>query len=96
MSPQSLYLCGVSEVRVEMKVAPFRALTQPNGISRYTSGLVVEMRVAPFRALTHSYWDVSVRVINCRNEGCPIQGICKISGINSLGFFSCTKTPKEA
>ena len=54
MSPQSLYLCGVSEVRVEMKVAPFRALTQPNGISRYTSGLVVEMRVAPFRAFARS------------------------------------------
>ena len=28
MSPQSLYLCGFPEVRVEMKVAPFRALTQ--------------------------------------------------------------------
>ena len=28
MSPQSLYLCGFLEVRVEMKVAPFRALTQ--------------------------------------------------------------------
>ena len=51
MSPQSLYLCGVSEVRVEMKVAPFRALTHPcfvlNNIVR-----AVEMKVAPFRALT--------------------------------------------
>ena len=26
--PQSLYLCGFPEARVEMKVAPFRALTQ--------------------------------------------------------------------
>ena len=25
--PQSLYLCGFPEARVEMKVAPFRALT---------------------------------------------------------------------
>ena len=28
--PQSLYLCGFPEARVEMKVAPFRALTQIN------------------------------------------------------------------
>ena len=27
--PQSLYLCGFPEASVEMKVAPFRALTQP-------------------------------------------------------------------
>ena len=30
--PQSLYLCGFPEARVEMKVAPFRALTHvPSG-----------------------------------------------------------------
>ena len=71
MNPQSLYLCGVSEVRVETKVAPFRALTH--------FSLVGNDDCFPRR-----------------NEGCPIQDICKISGINSLGFFSCTKTPKEA
>ena len=27
--PQSLYLCGFPEASVEMKVAPFRALTHP-------------------------------------------------------------------
>ena len=27
MGSQSLYLCGFPEARVEMKVAPFRALT---------------------------------------------------------------------
>ena len=52
--PQSLYLCGFPEARVEMKVAPFRALTQ---FHKYYILLVlqeVEMKVAPFRALTHS------------------------------------------
>ena len=53
--PQSLYLCGFPEPRVEMKVAPFRALTRffnTNGIS---NSFKVEMKVAPFRALTHNH-----------------------------------------
>ena len=32
MDAQSLYLCGVVAVRVEMKVAPFRALTQLSSV----------------------------------------------------------------
>ena len=55
MDPQSLDLQGFPKARVEMKVAPFRALTQfflflPLKVLR------VEMKVAPFRALTHWCW----------------------------------------
>ena len=52
MSPQSLYLCGFLEARVEMRVAPFRALTQYS-FRQPVAYRAVEMRVAPFRALTH-------------------------------------------
>ena len=38
--------------RVEMRVAPFRALTQKN-FQGFKLQFSVEMRVAPFRALTH-------------------------------------------
>ena len=52
MSVQSLYLCGFPEVRVEMKVAPFRALTHSgSGFVVYLSSRV-EMKVALFRAST--------------------------------------------
>ena len=52
--PQSLYLCGFPKPRVEMKVAPFRALTHipHNNSSRFFT--FVEMKVAPFRALTQA------------------------------------------
>ena len=49
--PQSLYLCGFPEARVEMEVAPFRALTPVLHV--VTVNRMVEMKVAPFRALTH-------------------------------------------
>ena len=40
MSPQSLYLCGFLEARVEMKIAPFRALIHTwNANSRISSCL---------------------------------------------------------
>ena len=51
--PQSLYLCGFPEARVEMKVAPFRALTQIFIKCIKKCCDTVEMKVAPFRALTH-------------------------------------------
>ena len=51
--PQSLYLCGFPEARVEMKVAPFRALTQDLVSNLRNERAIVEMKVAPFRALTH-------------------------------------------
>ena len=50
--PQSLYLCGFPEASVEMKVAPFRALTHSFS-AMYAIFFAVEMKVAPFRALTH-------------------------------------------
>ena len=59
MESQSLYLCGVAEVRVEMKVAPFRALPQ-NYERSIRECVPVEMKVAPFRALPQNhipYWD---------------------------------------
>ena len=52
--PQSLYLCGFPEASVEMRVAPFRALTHSVIIDKVVIEPPVEMRVAPFRALTHS------------------------------------------
>ena len=36
-----------------MKVAPFRALTQPQHHDLQSTMISVEMKVAPFRALTH-------------------------------------------
>ena len=53
-SPQSLYLCGFPEARVEMKVAPFRALIQIIIYMTQVSFSPVEMKVAPFRELTQS------------------------------------------
>ena len=50
--PQSLYLCGFPEARVEMKVAPFRALTHDADLLYCKLNNFVEMKVAPFRALT--------------------------------------------
>ena len=72
--PQSLYLCGFPEARVEMKVAPFRALTQLIA-SREASLVSVEMKVAPFRALTHYFMHSAIPAHVRRNEGRPIQGI---------------------
>ena len=52
--PQSLYLCGFPEARVEMKVAPFRALTHKQfSLINRSITKSVEMKDAPFRALTH-------------------------------------------
>ena len=71
MSPQSLYLCGFPEVRVEMKVAPFRALTHSgSGFVVYLSSRV-EMKVAPFRALTQIDSTIFMNIDYGRNEGCP-------------------------
>ena len=66
---------------VEMKVAPFRALTR---WQRYTIPQrvpMVEMKVAPFRALTQLRDYKSFRFFSyCRNEGRPFQGIDTKSG----------------
>ena len=51
--PQTLYSCGFPEASVEMKVAPFRALT-PKLESPVFGRSEVEMKVAPFRALTQN------------------------------------------
>ena len=51
--PQTLYSCGFPEASVEMKVAPFRALTQLVIAGKDRPVFFVEMKVAPFRALTH-------------------------------------------
>ena len=39
---------------VEMRVAPFRALTHELVVAVAEGQTIVEMRVAPFRALTHT------------------------------------------
>ena len=74
MDPQSLDLQGFPEARVEMKVAPFRALTHTRFFSN-TFLNNVEMKVASFRALTHCMNLSSKPLLLCRNEGRPIQGI---------------------
>ena len=56
--PQSLYLCGFPEARVEMKVAPFRALTLGEDHLLNRLPVRVEMKVAPFRALTHPFFKI--------------------------------------
>ena len=53
--PQTLYLCGFPEASVEMRVAPFRALTHSAAPAHGVPVFAVEMRVAPFRALTQFY-----------------------------------------
>ena len=60
---------------VEMRVAPFRALTHHFNISRCNFFHHVEMRVAPFRALTHVPEYNLVKSAGRRNEGRPFQGI---------------------
>ena len=72
--PQTLYSCGFPEASVEMKVAPFRALTQ------YSYSILnvyqkVEMKVAPFRALTLFNSVFEIYLSNGGNEGRPFQGI---------------------
>ncbi len=49
--PQSLYLCGFPEARVEMKVAPFRALTLFSG-TPVQHLILCRNGGRPFRALT--------------------------------------------
>ena len=76
MDPQSLDLQGFPEARVEMKVAPFRALTPFTNI--IIIRIKVEMKVAPFRALTQSKLQLLFYSAVCsRNEGRPIQGISR-------------------
>ena len=75
MDPQSLDLQGFPEARVEMKVAPFRALTRTVRLRSRVSNLIVEMKVAPFRALTQFSSLICESFVFSRNEGRPIQGI---------------------
>ena len=49
---QTLYLCGFPEASVEMKDAPFRALTHVLWSYSFLISIQVEMKDAPFRALT--------------------------------------------
>ena len=53
--PQPLYLCGFPEASVEMRVAPFRALTHEYHDWHPCRCSHVEMKVAPFRALTQHH-----------------------------------------
>ena len=67
--PQSLYLCGFPEASVEMKVAPFRALTHYSQVIPVPVLFFVEMKVAPFRALTQpwlSCWVLSGVVVEMK------------------------------
>ena len=73
--PQTLYLCGFPEARVEMEVAPFRALTLKSGKIRNLKHLAVEMEVAPFRALTQPTATGTHWIFQRRNGGRPFQGI---------------------
>ena len=54
-------------IPVEMKVAPFRALTHTDPLGLKHSYFSVEMRVAPFRALTHK------AVSHRRTRSCTVE-----------------------
>ena len=63
-------------IPVEMKVAPFRALTHDMiNSGQYIIDVSVEMKVAPFRALTQNATNSFAPDTNGRNEGRPFQGI---------------------
>ena len=75
MDPQSLDLQGFPEARVEMKVAPFRALTQFLSFPLHTS-YFRRNEGRPFQGIdTSSFSFVSTGFELGRNEGRPIQGI---------------------
>ena len=75
---------------VEMKVAPFRALTHDADLLYCKLNNFVEMKVAPFRALTqHCFWCLSLCYRDCRNEGRPIQGIDSLLCHRSQSHILC-------
>ena len=78
---KALIYKGFQRQGVEMKVAPFRALTQLNKINWFHKCRNVEMKVAPFRALTHERAFSLLPMYHGRNEGCPFQGIDTSSSI---------------
>ena len=67
---------GIDPVLVEMKVAPFSALTQIKNTDFYSIIANVEMKVAPFRVLPHFVLGSDVlSEKSCRNEARLTHGI---------------------
>ena len=74
MDPQSLDLQGFPEARVEMKVAPFRALTHL--FSCKTRCCVLRRNEGrPIQGIETDLPYIFFYIYNRRNEGRPIQGI---------------------
>jgi len=87
MDPQSLDLQGFSEARVEMKVAPFRALTPEAFYFRF-SNAHCRNEGRPFQGIDTSVMrSISSFPASGRNEGRPFQGIDTLSFCSFLCTF---------
>ena len=73
--PQTLYSCGFPEASVEMKVAPFRALTPFCSYRLYIRSQDVEMKVAPFRALTQTSLILQIVPIGVEMKVAPFRAL---------------------
>ncbi len=87
--PQSLYLCGFPEARVEMEVAPFRALTLYINDHLIFSHNFCRNGGRPFQGidtfLTRNFHDLEC---SCRNGGRPFQGIDTVFPLVFLSFLA--------
>ena len=73
--PQTLYSYGFPEASVEMKVAPFRALTHPHDWIGYL-GTLGGNEGRPIQGIdTYSGVNSISILLYCGNEGRPFQGI---------------------
>ena len=73
--PQPLYLCGFPEASVEMKVAPFRALTQKPARLQILRAWRGGNEGRPFQGIDTRSVSALPRFWLRRNEGRPFQGI---------------------
>ena len=87
--PQSLYLCGFPRGKgVEMKVAPFRALTLFL-VHRFSILFYVEMEVAPFRALTLKSGKIrNLKHLAVEMEVAPFRALTQPTATGRTGYSS--------
>ena len=83
--PQSLYLCGFPEASVEMKVAPFRALT-PLLLSFFRFVLNSRNEGRPFQGIdtTISYYFLISCLFNVEMKVAPFRALTHASRMNLI------------
>ena len=82
--PQSLYLCGFPEARVEMEVAPFRALTLFSG-TPVQHLILCRNGGRPFQGIdTQIRQNTQSETPRRRNGGRPFQGIDTVNYMQPL------------